>query len=58
MTIHGRRLSWRRQLDIFNAHQLALLREEVHRLEAELAEAVKAAEFRKSLKKAREHEHD
>lgn len=49
--------SFRRQLDIYNAWELAQMREEVHRLEAELEVARGQQEFWKQIKKRREKDY-
>lgn len=47
-----RRPTWRKALDIYNAHELSVMREEVRRLEAELEEAHTQQQFWKRLKKS------
>lgn len=45
--------NWRKALDIVNAHELAVMREEVRRLEAELEQAHQDHLFWKRLRKGR-----
>lgn len=47
----NRRWTWRQALDIYNAHELALMREEVRRLEAELDRVHEDRLFWKRLRK-------